>query len=268
MKEEKIAQQLSDILPNRPTASGIPDIDMSKLVEKEAEKIKIKADAKELARLKYIEKQKLKKEQQKLKALEERQEKRQALADELGLDKIPDGQTEFQARKIAEKQKQIEAIEAIEAETVEPLSVVNAFDKTPRGRYSTASVKRALQLQGASRPEMTKLLTSLNINLSVQLSKQDTANLLACLLTCNHSQLQALAANKKVPVAIKTVIKRLMDDEKLGNIETIEKLWDRIFGKGPMQLSLPESQQLQTGIIPNQPVSREAYLIIRDTLIK
>ena len=42
-----------------------------------------------------------------------------------------------------------------------------------------------------------------------------------------------------------------------------------IFGKGPMQLSLPEGQQqLQTGIIPNQPVSREAYLIIRENLIK
>ena len=35
-----------------------------------------------------------------------------------------------------------------------------------------------------------------------------------------------------------------------------------------MQLSLPEGQQLQTGIIPNMPVSREAYVIIRDTLIK
>lgn len=136
-----------------------------------------------------------------------------------------------------------------------------------KGSYSSA-IRSALQLQGASRPEITKLLTSLNINLSVQLTKQDTANLLACLLTCNHSQLQALMANKKVPVVIKTVIKRLIEDEKLGNIETIEKLWDRIFGKGPMQLSLPEGQQLQTGIIPNQPVSREAYILIRDTLIK
>jgi len=35
-----------------------------------------------------------------------------------------------------------------------------------------------------------------------------------------------------------------------------------------MQLNLPEQQQLQTGIIPNVPVSREAYLIIRENLIK
>ena len=232
--------------------------DTSTLVEQEATRIKAKADAKELARIKYLEKQKLKN-------LKAKQEKRQSLAEELGVEEIPDGQTELQAKRIAEQQKRVEAIEAIEAQTVQPLDALELADKT---KSYSSTIGKALQLQGASRPEITKLLTSLNINLSVQLTKQDTANLLACLLTCNNSQLQALMTNKKVPVVIKTVIKRLIEDEKLGNIETIEKLWDRIFGKGPMQLNLPEQQQLQTGIIPNQPVSREAYILIRDTLIK
>lgn len=262
MKTDKIAQKLADILPDRPIVPGMSNPDTSKLVEQEATRIKAKADAKELARIKYLEKQKLRN-------LEAKQQKRQSLAEELGLDSIPDGQTEFQVKQIAEQQKRVEAIEALEAQTVEPLKATELAERhdSGRGSYSSA-IRSALQLQGASRPEITKLLTSLNINLSVQLTKQDTANLLACLLTCNHSQLQALMANKKVPVVIKTVIKRLIEDEKLGNIETIEKLWDRIFGKGPMQLSLPEGQQLQTGIIPNQPVSREAYILIRDTLIK
>ena len=233
MKTDKIAQKLADILPNRPIVPGMSNPDTSKLVEQEATRIKAKQDAKELARIKYIEKQK------------------------------------FQAKRIVEQQKRVEAIEALEAQTVEPLKATELAERhnSGKGSYSSA-IRSALQLQGASRPEITKLLTSLNINLSVQLTKQDTANLLACLLTCNHSQLQALMANKKVPVVIKTVIKRLIEDEKLGNIETIEKLWDRIFGKGPMQLSLPEGQQLQTGIIPNVPVSREAYIVIRDTLMK
>ena len=60
----------------------------------------------------------------------------------------------------------------------------------------------------------------------------------------------------------------MQDDAKLGNIETVEKLWDRVFGKSQMQLNLPEQQQLQTGIIPNVPVSREAYVIIRESLMK
>lgn len=262
MKTDKIAQKLADILPNRPVVPGMSNPDASKLVEQEATRIKAKQDAKELARIKYLEKQRLKN-------LQAKQEKRQSLAKELGVEEIPDGQTEFQAKQIAEQQKRVEAIEALEAQTVEPLKVTELAERhgSGRGSYSSA-IRSALQLQGTSRPEITKLLTSLNINLSVQLTKQDTANLLACLLTCNHSQLQALMTNKKVPVVIKTVIKRLIEDEKLGNIETVEKLWDRIFGKGPMQLSLPEGQQLQTGIIPNVPVSREAYLIIRENLIK
>ena len=262
MKTDKIAQKLADILPSRPVVPGMSNPDTSKLVEQEATRIKAKQDAKELARIKYLEKQKLKN-------LQAKQEKRQLLAEELGVEEIPDGQTELQAKRIAEQQKRVEAIEALEAQTVEPLKATELAERhnSGKGSYSSA-IRSALQLQGTSRPEITKLLTSLNINLSIQLTKQDTANLLACLLTCNHSQLQALMTNKKVPVVIKTVIKRLIEDEKLGNIETIEKLWDRIFGKGPMQLSLPEEQQLQTGIIPNQPVSREAYILIRDTLIK
>lgn len=258
MKTDKIATQLSDILPDRPVVPGFDNHKTSQMINQEAHRIASKQDAKELARIKYLERQKLKN-------LKDKEEKRQSLAEELGIDSIPDGQTERQARKIAEQQKRVEAIEAIEAETVQPLDALELADKT---KSYSSTIGKAIQLQGASRPEITKLLTSLNINLSVQLTKQDTANLLACLLTCNHSQLQALMTNKKVPVVIKTVIKRLIEDEKLGNIETIEKLWDRIFGKGPMQLSLPEGQQLQTGIIPNQPVSREAYILIRDTLMK
>lgn len=262
MKTDKIAQKLADILPDRPIVPGMSNPDTSKLVEQEATRIKSKQDAKELARIKYLEKQKLRN-------LEAKQQKRQSLAEELGLDSIPDGQTEFQAKQIAEQKKRIEAVEALEAQTVEPLKATELAERhdSGKGSYSSA-IRSALQLQGASRPEITKLLTSLNINLSIQLSKQDTANLLACLLTCNESQLQALMNNKKIPVVIKTVIKRLIEDMKLGNIEAVEKLWDRIFGKGAMQVNLPEQAQLQTGILPNVPISREAYVIIRESLIK
>lgn len=258
MKTEKIAEQLIDILPNRPIAPGMDNPQTSELVEQEASRIKAKRDAKEIAKLKYAERQKLK-------SLQAKEERRQALAEELGLDEIPDGQTDHQAIMIAEQQRKVEAIEAIEAEIVEPLSVTEV---AARSGASAAKINQALQLQGASRPEITKLLTSLNINLSVQLTKQDTANLLATLLTCNEAQLTALYNNKKIPIVIKTVIKRLLEDTKLGNIETVEKLWDRVFGKGQMQLNLPETQRLETGIIPNVPISREAYIIIRDTLLK
>ena len=262
MKQNKIEGQLSSILPTRAQAPSLnrPSASTQASIAKEAADIKAKADAKELARIKYIEKCRLQREKAKL-------EEKQSLAEELGLDPeraetIP---TKLQMERVAEHEKNIQTIEAIEAQTVNPLDPVEIAQKG--GTYSSKTTQ-LLQLQGASRPEITKLLTSLNINLSVQLSKQDTANLLACLLTCNESQLQALMNNKKIPVVIKTVIKRLIEDMKLGNIETVEKLWDRIFGKGAMQLNLPEQAQLQTGILPNVPISREAYVIIRESLMK
>lgn len=262
MKQSKIEEQLSSILPNHTQAPSLnrPSASMTQSIAKEAADIKAKADAKELARIKYIEKCRLQREKAKI-------EEKQSLAEELGLDleraeTIP---TKLQMERVAEHEKNIQTIEAIEAQTVNPLDPVEIAQKS--GTYS-GKTTQLLQLQGASRPEITKLLTSLNINLSVQLSKQDTANLLACLLTCNESQLNALLSNKKIPVVIKTVIKRLTEDMKLGNIETVEKLWDRIFGKGAMQLNLPEQAQLQTGILPNVPISREAYVIIRESLMK
>ena len=262
MKQNKIEEQLSSILPTRTQAPSLnrPSASTQASIAKEAADIKAKADAKELAHIKYIEKCRLQREKAKL-------EEKQSLASELGLDseRAETISTKLQMERIAEHEKNIQTIEAIEAQTVNPLDPVEIAQKN--GTYSSKTTQ-LLQLQGASRPEITKLLTSLNINLSVQLTKQDTANLLACLLTCNESQLQALMNNKKIPVVIKTVIKRLIEDMKLGNIETVEKLWDRIFGKGAMQLNLPEQAQLQTGILPNVPISREAYIVIRDTLMK
>src|SRR5699024_22792 len=93
MKTDKIVQKLADILPSRPVVPGMSNPDTSKLVEQEATRIKSKQDAKELARIKYLEKQKLKN-------LQAKQEKRQSLAEELGVEEIPDGQTELQAKRI------------------------------------------------------------------------------------------------------------------------------------------------------------------------
>ena len=262
MKQNKIEEQLSSMLPQRNQAPSLdnPIEASSAYITKEAANIKAKADAKELARIKYLEKCRLEREKAKLK-------EKQSLAEELGLDvkRAESISTKSQMVKIAEHEKNIKNIEAIEAQTVNPLDPI---DIAQQGGTYSSKTSRLLQLQGTSRPEIAKLLTSLNINLSVQLTKQDTANLLACLLTCNESQLHALMNNKKIPVVIKTIIKRLIEDMKLGNIDTVEKLWDRVFGKGAMQVNLPEQAQLQTGILPNVPISREAYVVIRESLLK
>lgn len=261
MKQANIASQLNGILPERLEVPILNNPTTQTVIDAAANAIVKEQEAKEIARIKFSEKQKLR-------TLEEKQSKAESIANKYGLDKAEVGLTESRAQKIAEQRKRVKAIEAIEAETVEPLDITNIAKNSNSQQISPALIQSALRLQGPSRGNIAKLLASLNINLSVQLSKQDTANLLACLLTCNESQLLALQNNKKVPIVIKTVIKRLLEDMKLGNIETIEKLWDRVFGKGAMTLNLPEQQQLETGILPNTPISREAYIVIRDTLLK
>ena len=120
---------------------------------------------------------------------------------------------------------------------------------------------------GTTRRDVVKLLSGLNINMSLYLTRADTYNLLSCLLTCNENQLDAIYKNPKVPLAIKIVIKRLKEDAKLGNIDTLERLWDRVFGKNQTAAAIQLPEGVSQGLLPNTLVSREAYMIIRDTII-
>lgn len=156
------------------------------------------------------------------------------------------------------------------AERKKNLDILESIETNQAASAKLCVPEHALPLLGTTKPEVAKLLTSLNINLNLALTKQDTMNLLSSLLTCNESQLQAVYNNKKVPVAIKTVIKRLLDDAKLGNMDTVEKLWDRVFGKSGMVIdstAYTNQSQIAPGLLPNTVVSREAYMIIRDTII-
>ena len=262
MKKEAIASDIEALLPERP--NGINnDLGPGReaVVEKKAEEIIRKETAKELTQRLLREKKQLAREQARA---------------EQG---IPAGRTAYSHEVLRQQEEKVEALEALQREldrdkeALMPDLIEQASqDLTPTRQMATPTkiITPAMSaaLQTTTRADVAKLLTSLNINLNLQLSKTDTANLLACLLTCNEAQLAALISNPKVPVVIKTVIKRLQEDMKHGYMSTIESLWDRIFGKAGMMLDLPQQQAEATGIIPGQPISREAYIILRDTLIK
>lgn len=232
--KSNIKNQISDILPNRgSTINYEMSTEREKILEEAVSTEEKRLTAREIAQAKY-------KEQAQLKKLEERI-------------KNPETRlTPKQQERLKEKRENIELLESIDMS--EPVISVP---------------EKAIPLLGTTRPEVTRLLTSLNINLNLNLTKADTYNLLSCLLTCNEQQLNALMSNKKIPIAVKTVIKRLLEDAKLGNIETVEKLWDRVFGKADkMTLEMPQqTTQVMNGIIPNTIVSREAYTIIKETII-
>ena len=172
--------------------------------------------------------------------------------------------------------------------------------------------RAATLVQDNLNPAVARLLASLNMNLDLQLNGKQTEALMAALLTCNENQLRAIHNNPRVPIAVKIMARRLMDDVKAGSTTQLESLWDRIFGKGILDYdgqaakykrsttaSLAKSMQqqpaspsstttinidqrsvtldpsrplsgeeanrlLRDASLPDQPLSREAYLMIRD----
>lgn len=300
---ESYKERINSYLPERDNDTG----GRTPIVEAQAAAITQKATAKELAKLKYSEKLRLAKLQPGTPAYEASKLRLQ-VADKIIEHSANILEQPIIKTDSASRVEYIPAPEEVSADTaplVQPTPtptptptphvdrivdslmegqdsagdalVPTALSQAPgaaqerRLRLSQAERSALLSLKGTTRPEVAKLIQALNINLDVQLSKSDTADLLAALLTCNESQLRALAKNKKVPIVIRTIIKRLEEDEKNGNLGTVDYLWDRIFGKGPLR---PENsggqspQNLVQGLIPDTPISREAYILIRDTLIK
>lgn len=253
-RQKQIEEKLSDLLPDSSKYLGSDGLDArKKLIEEKAKDINDKKTAQELARVRYN----LKRE---LKAKQESQIAKQAVLEHNTAKEL--------ARREAIQEIIAEDTSVSAEEAIEIGNQVALQHGQPTISMASDTAKNILMMQGTTKPEVIRLLSRLNINMNLQLTKNDTANLLACLLTANETQLKAIYNNSKVPIAIKTVIKRLLDDTKLGDISTVEKLWDRIFGKAGMLLNLPEQTQQATGIIPNTPVSREAYIVIRDTLLK
>lgn len=118
----------------------------------------------------------------------------------------------------------------------------------------------------------SKLFRALGINLSTVFSKQDTYDLISSLLTCNESQLEALIANKRVPISVKTVIKVILEDYKNGSMCTVDKLWTRLFGASFEKEQKAASTatvnilSILPGVDGSKPISREGYALIRNKI--
>lgn len=134
-------------------------------------------------------------------------------------------------------------------------------------QMNSSGDKGMLALQGTTNTDCEKLLRSLGVQTSVQLTRNDTYNLLASLMSCNERQIDALLKNEQLPLAIKIVLKRLKEDAKTGDMENVYKLWDKLFGKGPLRDDLPTTGIVESGVFPSHPMSREAYAIIMKRLM-
>ena len=275
MDKQKIEKRLSEILPAESCGCEVTACSRDQELSLNADKIKRSVEKDLLAKKRYAEEAKKKRAEKRLSEVSD-------FINSGASAPVRVGQALSDAKKIEETTKKIEAIERLMDGNQGANDIIDLTDAANSAvsssqpvspQVSQALVRRAVSdaqaLRGTTRPEMAKLLSALNINIDLQLTKNDTANLLACLLTCNSTQLNALYSNAKVPIVIKTIIKRLLDESKNGSTDMIEKIWKRVFGDAPLQASMPEQSSVkQDGILPNQPISREAYIVIRDTLIQ
>lgn len=121
-----------------------------------------------------------------------------------------------------------------------------------------------------SRQKTAQLLTSMGIDLGVKFSKKDMTDILTHLLSANQQQLTALKKSPQTPIAIKTIIVSIENDAKNGEMETINKLWSRLFGKEgftestPVTATMSETTSTMNSGTGLPVVSRKTLMVIKN----
>ena len=90
-----------------------------------------------------------------------------------------------------------------------------------------------------------------------ELSREDATRLLRHILLCNKAQLEAIARNADLPIAIIAQIKGITTDLANGKTDVVDKIWDKIFGKTVTPLEITGANG--TDLIPKEPMSRKDY---------
>lgn len=105
---------------------------------------------------------------------------------------------------------------------------------------------------------MGEFIKAFNMDDSTRaISREDAYKLMSHLLSCSKTQLEAMARNPDLPISIVCQIKAIVTDMANGKTDTVDKLFDRLYGKSmqPMEITGGEGMPL----IPDKPMSRKEY---------
>lgn len=89
------------------------------------------------------------------------------------------------------------------------------------------------------------------------ISKEDTVRLLRHILNCSKAELELIARNHDLPILILSQIQAIVSEIKNGKTDTVDKLFDRIYGKTPTTMEVTGAQG--SPLIPETPMSRQEY---------
>lgn len=90
-----------------------------------------------------------------------------------------------------------------------------------------------------------------------RISNEDMFKLLKHLLSCSMADIEVMARHPDLPIAILNLIKAIMNDLSQAKTNTVDKLFDRVYGKTPMQMERKVVKGLP--LIPSRPMSRLDY---------
>lgn len=91
---------------------------------------------------------------------------------------------------------------------------------------------------GRKKSQLNVIEQTLNIDLALNISKENYYDILRKIATATEEEMIAMANNKKLPVTLRIYIKALNNAIKIGDIKTVNELLDRVFGRPTQSINV------------------------------
>lgn len=89
------------------------------------------------------------------------------------------------------------------------------------------------------------------------MSREDAFKIYGYLLSCTKTQIETILRSPDLPFAIVLQIRAMFEDAKNGRADTVDKIFDRIYGKANQPMEITGAGG--TPLIPNKPMTRKGF---------
>lgn len=110
-----------------------------------------------------------------------------------------------------------------------------------------------------------QFMKELGVELDIIISREDSLKIMQAIMSCNLSQLADIENNENCPVSILTFISSIRADIKHGRTQTLEMLWDKVYGKNVQSVMVTTNTDLPLN--EGQRITREQYLKLKERMV-
>lgn len=124
------------------------------------------------------------------------------------------------------------------------------YDITQEGREYRFSSTRQPANPGRKPSLFNHIKRLVGVEATAELSREDYYRLIGCLLERPLEDLKRLATDPKTPVWIVGIVRAIVKDAQAGRMNTIDSLFDRLFGKASQPLTGKDGKDLMPTAAP------------------